>query len=111
MKNHIHVLTVALSVMIAFAFGTDTMADWRPLETGTDVYLFDVAFANDSVGIALGPGTTILRTCDGGLNWDSRLLDYEAIFYSADFGQDSIGAILIGSALARTTDTGQKEKR
>jgi photosystem II stability/assembly factor-like uncharacterized protein len=107
MKNKTRNMIILALVILALGAAVEAQAGWRPLESGTDIYLFDVAFANDSVGIAIGPGTTILRTTDGGLNWNSRLLDWDAIFYSADFGQDSIGAILIGGCIAKTTDAGE----
>ncbi|OGC89336.1 MAG: hypothetical protein A2W25_10465 [candidate division Zixibacteria bacterium RBG_16_53_22] len=106
MKKQIQILIIALSVIVAFVMVADAQGGWRPLESGTDTYLFDVAFANDSIGIAIGSGTTIVRTIDGGQNWTLNFLDLEALNYSADMAEGGRGAIIIGGAIARTIDAG-----
>jgi hypothetical protein len=42
---------------------------WQSVSSGTNHHLNDVSFVNESVGWAVGDGSTIIKTIDGGLTW------------------------------------------
>lgn len=72
--NELHSLSfVNDSTIIAVGYGIITISSnygktWEPTDVEGDVYV-DVAFANDKIGYVVGAQGSILKTKNGGLNW------------------------------------------
>ncbi|GAB2993582.1 WD40/YVTN/BNR-like repeat-containing protein [Psychrosphaera aestuarii] len=54
---------------------SDNGVDWTQANVPVNVLLTSIAFSNESVGYAVGHDATILKTVDGGKNWE--LLNYQ----------------------------------
>ena len=80
--------------------------EWvNPYPQGND--LNDVAFGDESLGIAVGDFGTIIRTSDGGISWDSKQLTPQRTLQHCQLWDVNLGWILGDSALfLKTTDGG-----
>lgn len=56
-----------------------TNGEWQEVETPTQERLFAVEMTDDGLGIAVGGFGTVLRTLDGGANWETMSIDWETI--------------------------------
>jgi len=67
--------------------------------------IVDIEFINESTGFVLYGMSTILKTTNGGLNWESR--NFGTTFTSIYFYNDSIGYLSpTGYRIWKTTNTG-----
>jgi photosystem II stability/assembly factor-like uncharacterized protein len=92
--------------VITLSFGSS--AQWTNLNTGTNIDLFGLSFVNDSVGYVSGNFGTILKTKNGGKNWES--VDYSLQFYlSGIHFFDSLHGYAVGQngLIIETTDGGK----
>ena len=79
---------------------------WQnPLPQGNT--LQDFSFADTNNGFAVGARGTILKTTDGGNNWEIIAGETEDDLYSVSFTDSNIGTV-VGNfgAILRTTDAG-----
>lgn len=85
---------------------TDAGANWEKLdEYGKQ--LFTVHFINDTVGWAAGAGGYILKTDDGGNNWNATYLDIGINFFmSIHFVDQDTGWVVGGDSIFKTTNGG-----
>lgn len=67
--------------------------------------LWDVYFINENIGLIVGEEGTILRTTDGGENWDQVMSSDTIDFRKVAFFDDEVG-IALGSHLFKTIDGG-----
>lgn len=54
-------------------------AQWQKIEAVTEERLFSVALNEKGLGVAVGAFGVVLRTLDGGINWEQLSFDWEAI--------------------------------
>jgi photosystem II stability/assembly factor-like uncharacterized protein len=89
--------------------------DWIIQDSKTENNIFDIFFLNRSLGWAVSweafnyPfGTYVLKTTDGGLNWNSSTFPEENIFSQCILFQDSLNGWMGGKPypIVRTTDGG-----
>ena len=89
--------------------------DWVVQESKTENNIFDIFFLNRSLGWAVSwdvinyPfGTYVLKTTDGGLNWNSSTFPKENIFSQCILFQDSLNGWMGGKPypIVKTTDGG-----
>lgn len=66
-------LVIVLTASISSVFAQHT---WLLQDTPTQENLNGVDFITDNTGIAVGDNGTILRTTDGGLNWEQIAISY-----------------------------------
>lgn len=55
-----------------------SFAQFQQYSTPTTQNLWDVCFIDENIGVAVGDSGTILRSSDGGLNWD-QVFDADSI--------------------------------
>jgi photosystem II stability/assembly factor-like uncharacterized protein len=84
----------------------DNGENWIPIETPAFI-LWDIAFANDSIGYGVGLYNTSIKTTDGGENWFSvsPIIQNHSMF-AIKFINQSIGYVVGGSEISKTTDGG-----
>jgi len=107
-------ITIFLSII--FLFST-TSAQWKKYEVGTDASFRGLDVVNEKVVWASGTGGTVIRTIDGGKNWDvikvpdAEKLDFRDI---EAFGENTAYILSIGngenSRIYKTTDGGKTWK-
>ncbi len=67
--------------------------------------LYDVCFINPNIGIAVGDSGTIVRSLDGGLNWNLVMQNDTISFKKVKFF-DGLNGIAVGSDIFITQDAG-----
>ena len=70
MENGMFLLKFSVFLWLLICFNSSVSQSWKwqnPLPQGND--LNDVQFLNNSIGFAVGNGSTILRTTNGGTQW------------------------------------------
>ncbi|HEY9166599.1 MAG TPA: YCF48-related protein [Candidatus Kryptonia bacterium] len=85
-------------------------AQWRPLSTGYNLSLYSVQFFDTLSGIITGDDGLLLRTTDGGQNWNANLdyYNYYPALFSISLYNNSSGWISGRyGTLLQTTDKGQ----
>ncbi|MCX6160596.1 MAG: YCF48-related protein [Ignavibacteriae bacterium] len=95
---------------------TNSGINWTIQNSKTNSYLSSIFFLNRRLGWALAwnifgnppYGSTILKTTNGGADWDTTLYEYENVFLRAVYYQDSLTGFMAGSPanLIRTTNGG-----
>jgi photosystem II stability/assembly factor-like uncharacterized protein len=107
----IYLITFTLFI---FLFSNNIYSQWSQQHSGANNRLLTCFFLNENVGWAAGYNGTILKTTDGGVNWNSQSLitadDIHSIFFIDssngwlvlyEFSPDRHGIIM------RTTDGGE----
>jgi len=96
----------------------DRGRSWRRIDTGRSEHLYAVAFPTMSRGLALGEGSEMLLTTDGGRTWSSRpALDIPLrgaslpYFYDLAMVNDRIGYAAGYAVVAKTEDGGRTWSR
>ncbi len=85
-----------------------TILDISYFAGGFNGIVLDVCFLNNDTGFAVGNSGTILRTADGGINWESIPSGSTKSFNSIAFASPEIGVIVAaGGNMYRTTNGGQ----
>jgi len=116
-RGFILVLMFFVTQVMPFAFAqrenskerlSDAEVEWtwqNPLPQGNT--LQDVSFIDTNNGFAVGSTGTILRTTDGGNNWDILTSGTNDDFYGVSFVDANTGTV-VGNfgAILRTTDAG-----
>ena len=74
--------------------------------SGSTAQLNAVAFANASIGVAVGEGGTLLRTTDGGLSWAPVASGTTLNLGAVALAGNGTGMAVGGDLLLRTTDHG-----
>lgn len=91
--------------------------NWITQNTKTKAFLHDIFFLNKRLGWALGwnifnpqppYGTYMLKTTNGGIDWDTSFFQMENVFLRKTYFQDSLYGFLGGSFknILRTTNGG-----
>lgn len=80
-------------------------AQFEICDTPTNQDLYDIFFINPDVGVAVGDSGTILRSIDGGINWDIVMQNDTLAFKKVAFFDEQNG-IAVGKGWFRTTDQG-----
>ena len=76
--------------------------------SGTDRALYNVDFRDDNEGYIVGGGGTILRTEDGGRNWEKVKTNFPDTFLRVDFADDKNGWIVgKNGTILRSSDKGR----
>ena len=70
---------------------TDGGATWVDQFDGVVGFFLDAAFANSSVGWAVGDGGTILHTPDGGTSWTQEVSGTSQLLHAIDFATAATG--------------------
>src|SRR4029453_3209285 len=70
---------------------------------------FGVHFVNSNIGTIVGDDGIILRTTDGGNNWDQQTSNTTDLLYAVHFSDENHGAAVgfLNGTIHRTTDGGQ----
>jgi len=80
---------------------------WQQLDSGTNIYLFDLHFISGTTGWAVGDNGTILKTTDGGNSWIQQNGNTTRHLRSVFFLNDQLGWIGgHNGILLKTTDGG-----
>ena len=96
-----------LKLLIGFLLMSNlTTAQFQTCNSPTEKNLWDVFFIDSNVGIAVGDSGVIVRSTDGGLNWDIVLSNDTVDFKKVNFF-DSLNGIAIGTDMYKTSDGGQ----
>lgn len=85
-----------------------TRTNWNTLSSPTRNELQSVCFADDSVGFACGSNSTILKTTDGGKNWERVSSADSGAAYNAVYFTSRKEGIIVGErgTIMRTDDEG-----
>lgn len=83
-------------------------AQWTAQESGTTNYLYSVFFVDCNLGFAVGERGTILKTTNGGTNWEKKIIGSTTnVFFSVFFVDANIGYIATAdNSYLKTTDGG-----
>lgn len=94
---------------IVLLFSIPGFSQWEPLDVGVDVDSFyDVQCVSSSNIIAVGSGGTILRSLDGGDNWEQKDSGTEEILWNVEFPTPEVGYVTGGGGiLLKTIDGGE----
>lgn len=95
------IITLFLLSMI----GLPSVAQFQVCESPTTKYLQDVYFIDSDNGVAVGDSGIIIRTVDGGNDWDI-VLNIDTVSFSRVRFFDSQNAIAIGSDVYISNDSG-----
>lgn len=93
---------------------SDSGATWKAQRTPTMRTLAGVAFNDEKNGVAVGHGATILRTVDGGGNWQQVVVDdagKDSLLGVAALGETRIVAYGSFGLYLESNDNGQTWKR
>jgi photosystem II stability/assembly factor-like uncharacterized protein len=73
------------------------------------INLFGVHFTNSNIGTIVGQDGIVLRTTDGGNNWDQQTSNTTDWLYAVHFSDENHGAAVgfLNGTIVRTTDGGQ----
>jgi photosystem II stability/assembly factor-like uncharacterized protein len=94
-----------LTLLYVVLIGLPSLAQFQLCNSPTSTSLNDIHFFDADLGLAVGDSGVIIRSADGGLNWDI-VLDIDSItFKKVDFF-DTLNAIAVGSDLFITNDGG-----
>jgi photosystem II stability/assembly factor-like uncharacterized protein len=91
---------------------SDGGESWSTLYSAVDTFMLDIFFLNENLGWVLfwdllPPYTSkILKTTDGGLNWDIEFCPGENTFFQSVYFIDSTTGFLAGSDIFKTSDGG-----
>ena len=97
--------------LIAICFTSISVSgQWTALTSGLNSTFNSVNFVNDSVGFVAGysssPDGIILKTTNGGINWDTSFFDINKYFYSVFFTDNDTGYLNSSDQIFKTTDGG-----
>ena len=79
-------LKLGLSVLLIFVSNTQLNSQWVSQSSGVSSQLLSVYFVNQAIGFACGVNGKVLKTTNGGANWQaSTVLDTSHVFTSLHF--------------------------
>ena len=81
-------------------------SQWINLNSGTTKTLNDIKVLNEDTIIIVGDSGLVLKTIDGGLNWNQYSANINERLLSVDFLNDSIGIAVIENGLLRSNNGG-----
>jgi photosystem II stability/assembly factor-like uncharacterized protein len=93
-------------LIIFITFNLTAFGQWTILNSGTTQWLRGVAFVNVDTGVAVGYNGTLLRTTNGGFNWDSINTGVSYNFFSVCFPSKQIGYVTGNNGVIKTIDGG-----
>lgn len=96
-----YILTFCLTILIL----ESVIAQFQECNSPTTKVLHDVNFINENIGVAVGDSGTIIRTIDGGLNWNIVMVNDSVSFKKVKFF-NSLNGISIGSDIYITENGG-----
>lgn len=91
---------IALIFISHFSF-----AQFIECDAPTDQDLWDICFVDENLGVAVGDSGTILRSIDGGLNWE-QVMYSDSIWLKKVKFFDAQNGIALGSHVLKTIDGG-----
>jgi len=91
-----------LSFLLLFSI---SYGQWLPLNSGTERNLYSVNFPETLTGYAVGDSGIILKTSDGGENWETSYYGQFSEFQSVFFNDALIG-YTAGISIRKTTNGG-----
>jgi photosystem II stability/assembly factor-like uncharacterized protein len=94
---------------IVILFISQVSAQWVPQNSGVNAYLRDIYFVNNWEGWIIGLDGELLKTEDGGLNWEQIDLGINNSFYAIYFLNEIIGWIVGSNGLILKTTNGGQE--
>jgi photosystem II stability/assembly factor-like uncharacterized protein len=87
-------------------------AQWLLQNSNSVQPIHDIKFVNTYNGLAVGPGGTVFKTTDGGLNWVNKNIGYSAWLYSISLPNDTIGYLAgMDNIVCKTIDFGENWTR
>ena len=96
-----------LLLVLFFYVQTSFAQTWIPLNTGVSQDLKCLHFLDSQIGFAAGENGTIIKTQDGGANWDSLITNATATFRTIFFLDQNLGwAAGDNGTIIKTTDGG-----
>jgi photosystem II stability/assembly factor-like uncharacterized protein len=94
-------------IPLLFVMNDQISAQWIVQNSGVSEYLKDVFFVNEFEGWVCGYDGMLLKTEDGGLNWEQINLGFNNYFYSIYFINDNIGWLIgNGGLILKTVNRG-----
>ncbi len=81
------------TILLALAFQTGLFSQWIIQDSGTTEDLNELTFLSTELGFVVGDKGTLLKTIDGGKNWQSIPLNTEDELRSIHFINEAIGFI------------------
>lgn len=90
--------------LISIFICTSVFSQWKSVKSGTTQYMYDVQFINDTIGIAVGWNSTILKTINGGETWSPQAVGAGQRLYGVTF-KDSLNGYAVGRS--ETSITGR----
>jgi photosystem II stability/assembly factor-like uncharacterized protein len=98
--------TTILTLTLFLISLTTLSAQWEILNEGFKGSINTIDFVNDNIGWIAGSDGTLLKTSDGGENWNSIDIANSLNFYQIDFINESIGWAIEESSIRKSIDGG-----
>jgi len=95
--------TITMALIASLGLAGTGQAGWVPQASGVGFWLRGVSFADSLVGIAVGDSQALLRTVDGGANW--QIVASGVYGNDADMVTSQIGWF-VGGSVWKTTNGG-----
>ncbi|MCB0723522.1 MAG: T9SS type A sorting domain-containing protein [Ignavibacteriae bacterium] len=101
--------TTAIGILILFIFSTCLYSQsWNIQTTGVYDYLWSASFPKPDTGYAVGSNGTIIKTVNGGVNWQSQSNPSGVLLHHVYFISGSLGwAVGHSGRIIKTTNGGQ----
>lgn len=97
---------VVISFIIIFFITKFANAQWNNINSGVSDFLFGEYFLNNDTGFVYGDGV-VLKTTNGGVNWNSSTTSITSQYTAMSFVNDSIGFLIgTGGVILKTVDGG-----
>jgi photosystem II stability/assembly factor-like uncharacterized protein len=95
-------------LLVAVFVVNGAMGQWIPQNSGTTKTLHSVYFTDANTGYAVGDSGTILKTTNGGTNWDMKYSGTSSNLYSVQF-TDPLTGYTVGdnNIILKTIDCGE----
>jgi len=106
MKKYFILLIFIWAGLYSRLFAQSRVPDFQQLDSGTDRTLNDIFCISPDTVVAVGD-SIILRTMDGGNQWDSLALPVYDYFRKVRFADTSIGYVIGDHYVLKTTDGGR----
>lgn len=98
-------MKLILPLLMLMIIAQNIFGQFQNCNSSTNHRLYDVLFIDEIIGIAVGDSGTIVRSSDGGINWNTVMSNDTLIFKKVKFF-DTMNGIAVGSDIYITADAG-----
>jgi len=113
MKYNFKKITLTILLFTVFLLNANAQSVWQwqePQPTGNFMRALD--FINENTGYAAGNIGTVMKTTNGGMNWELKNIGFEIILLSIFFIDENTGFVSGGNngTILKTTNGGSQQE-